>query len=811
MKKLLFLLAFIAATASAQFAPNTVLRATDLNAALAAPNITGGTINNAPIGGTTPRTIAGTQITSTIATGSAPFVVASTTNVANLNASTLSGATFAAPGPIGSTTASTGTFTNLTATGAISLTGLSVATGKTLTVSESMTLTAGAAGRTFTFPSTSAVIARTDLAQTFTGNQTFSNALQLTTSAANHNLKQGSGFVWTTDGTSSGTTTGGAYVVGGVLSMFGGSSITGVVQVSSTGTAVTGTQTVSSNMGIGGAANAAIGAYVTNTALTGTSQYGVGVAFNGSSSATSNVAAFLGNASTAATAFTAINRIQFLSSPPTKGAGSTITNDHGFYAGDTSQGTNNYGFRGLISSGSNKYNLYMDGTADNYLAGNAGIGRTPNAWGSSFKSADIGYSASFVGHPSSDIAYMTANMYFDGTNNKYIHANYALRFFEDAAAGSFAWQTAPSGSAAGTVTFTNAMTLSSAGLLATTGAVEPASNINIRGAQNGNVAKMALTRSDRSWSIANETNLRFYTQATDTVSPSTLLAEMSSTGLAVTGLLSTTSSNASAYNTHTFANSASTGYVQLQLSANNASTNSTASFGYAPGSFSQITNSNSDPFNVSINGTTRTATTTTGFAVTGTLSATGDTAVGSTNADPFSRSPGRALGMTSASGNAALSVNAATGNAAEVNMGVNATRVGYLSADATTMSLNTLSTQSLNLGTNNTARVTINGSTGNVTTTGTLTVAGAAVTGTLSGTTASLGGGALLAGACTSGTVSVTGATTAMAVAASPVTYPGDGAYWMGYVSSANTVTVKVCAAVALTPTASTYNVRVNQ
>lgn len=51
------------------------------------------------------------QIKSTLATGTAPFVVASTTNVPNLNASSLSGATFAAPGAIGGTTPSTGAFT----------------------------------------------------------------------------------------------------------------------------------------------------------------------------------------------------------------------------------------------------------------------------------------------------------------------------------------------------------------------------------------------------------------------------------------------------------------------------------------------------------------------------------------------------------------------------------------------------------------------------------------------------------------------------------------------------------------------------
>lgn len=82
---------------------------------------------------------------------------------------------------------------------------------------------------------------------------------------------------------------------------------------------------------------------------------------------------------------------------------------------------------------------------------------------------------------------------------------------------------------------------------------------------------------------------------------------------------------------------------------------------------------------------------------------------------------------------------------------------------------------------------------------------------TLSGTTSSVGGGALIAGACTSGTVTITGAASGMVAVATPGTYPGDGIYWLAYVSSSNTITVKVCGAVAATPTASTYNVRVTQ
>lgn len=53
---------------------------------------------------------------------------------------------------------------------------LTIADGKTLTANHSLTL-AGTDSTVMTFPSTSATIARTDAAQTFTGNQTISGAI----------------------------------------------------------------------------------------------------------------------------------------------------------------------------------------------------------------------------------------------------------------------------------------------------------------------------------------------------------------------------------------------------------------------------------------------------------------------------------------------------------------------------------------------------------------------------------------------------------------------------------------------------------
>ena len=99
---------------------SSTVSGTGFSSYLASPPAIGSTAANT--GAFTTISASG-QLTSTVATGSAPFVVASTTNVANLNASSLNGATFAAPGAIGSTTASTGAFTTLTASSTISGSG----------------------------------------------------------------------------------------------------------------------------------------------------------------------------------------------------------------------------------------------------------------------------------------------------------------------------------------------------------------------------------------------------------------------------------------------------------------------------------------------------------------------------------------------------------------------------------------------------------------------------------------------------------------------------------------------------------------
>src|SRR5271157_4652279 len=144
-------------TTNTGFGCNTTINAATLGGAtFAAPG---------PIGSTTPSTAAHTtisasgQITSTVTTGTAPLVVASTTNIANLNASSLNGATFAAPGPIGSGAAAAGTFTSLTDTGFSGTTqcvqatnGFFAGTGSPCGTSTAVLFVGGVAGGTANAP-----------------------------------------------------------------------------------------------------------------------------------------------------------------------------------------------------------------------------------------------------------------------------------------------------------------------------------------------------------------------------------------------------------------------------------------------------------------------------------------------------------------------------------------------------------------------------------------------------------------------------------------------------------------------------------
>jgi hypothetical protein len=95
------------------------------------------------------------------------------------------------------------------------------------------------------------------------------------------------------------------------------------------------------------------------------------------SDVTSSAYYYYSGASTAASSFTVNTIHHYAALQGIFGAGSTVIQQHGFYVNPNLIGaTNNYGFRGSIPSGTNRWNIYMDGTANNHLAGNLLIGST---------------------------------------------------------------------------------------------------------------------------------------------------------------------------------------------------------------------------------------------------------------------------------------------------------------------------------------------------------------------------------------------------------------------------------------------------
>lgn len=135
----------------------------------------------------------------------------------------------------------------------------------------------------------------------------------------------------------------------------------------------------SGNVGIGGTAEAQAKVQVLGTLP---SNGGNSQSFRATgtipSASTGAGAGFVSFPSTQAAAFTLTRLDHFFAGFNSLGASSAITTQYGFHADSSLTGaTNNFGFYSNIASGSNRWNFYAAGTAENYFAGNVGIGATP--------------------------------------------------------------------------------------------------------------------------------------------------------------------------------------------------------------------------------------------------------------------------------------------------------------------------------------------------------------------------------------------------------------------------------------------------
>ena len=137
----------------------------------------------------------------------------------------------------------------------------------------------------------------------------------------------------------------------------------------------------SGNVGIGGTAAAyeklRVSGFTSNSGFT----YGITSAGTIPSATTSAAINISSVVATQAASFTLSSLQHFQAYQSTFGAGSSVTTQVGFFADSSLTGaTNNYGFYSNIASGSNRWNFYAAGTANNYFAGSLGVGSNPANW-----------------------------------------------------------------------------------------------------------------------------------------------------------------------------------------------------------------------------------------------------------------------------------------------------------------------------------------------------------------------------------------------------------------------------------------------
>jgi hypothetical protein len=152
-----------------------------------------------------------------------------------------------------------------------------------------------------------------------------------------------------------------------------------------------------------------------------------------SSTSTSGATMFISDASTQAASFTLPRLEHFKARQGAIGASSSISNQYGFFVESTLNGaTNNYGFFGDIASGTGRWNLYMNGTANNYMAGNLLIGTTSNSDGYKINATGTQIFSNHgfrlgTGYSAIDVATGVGGLYLSGAqgalNHIFIHSS----------------------------------------------------------------------------------------------------------------------------------------------------------------------------------------------------------------------------------------------------------------------------------------------------------------------------------------------------------------------------------------------------
>lgn len=185
---------------------------------------------------------------------------------------------------------------------------------------------------------------------------------------------------------------------------------------------------------IGSSGDAGTTLSLTRTLTGATSATGTWLSASVLSDVTTNAFGFRTNIGTQAASFTLPSLTHVFVNQAAFGAGSTVTNQYGFFAQSALTGaTNNYGFYSNIASSSGRWNFYAGGTASNYFAGDLTIygGTAVPAGGT----AGIGYKFSstanlgvFFGSGAPTLSAAKGSLYLrsdgTGTNDRmYVNTN----------------------------------------------------------------------------------------------------------------------------------------------------------------------------------------------------------------------------------------------------------------------------------------------------------------------------------------------------------------------------------------------------
>ena len=168
--------------------------------------------------------------------------------------------------------------------------------------------------------------------------------------------------------------------------------------------------------------------------------------------------------------------------------GGAVTASNGTIVNALSYDTN-----GLIGTTSNHSLGFMTNSVVNMRldsSGNLGLGVTPSAWSGYGKTLEMGASGNYVGANNTG-SYVGAAIYYAG-GWKYARNSYALQYVAEGATGQHQWFTAPSGTAGGTITFTQAMTLDANGNLGI-GTSSPSTKLVVSKSTGGNVSVFTNT------------------------------------------------------------------------------------------------------------------------------------------------------------------------------------------------------------------------------------------------------------------------------------------------------------------------------